>query len=91
MDTERAIPTESDLLDTIQQEAGCPYLSDLHEPQWAEAVLRAIANIAEARYPAHVWRRVGGYIMRKDCAGETVSDICEQIKAHLMQFVASRK
>ncbi len=83
MDAERKSAREGDLLDTLQQEVGCPYLSNLHEPLWAEALLRVVGGIADETYSIEQWRSAAGYITGKDYSCQTTADVKAQLYAQL--------
>ena len=83
MDAEQKSAKGNNLLDTLQREVGCPYLSNLHEPLWAEALLRVIGGIADETYSIEQWRKTTSYITGKNCSVLTAADAKEQLCVQL--------
>ena len=75
----------TDLLDELQVQAGCPYMSDLHDRRFATAILDALSRIEEGRYPAEVWKEAAAYIAGAQPEAGDAAQAREAIEAYFSQ------
>ena len=74
----------AELLDELQDQVGCAYLSNLYEQDWAEALYQAVLQTPEDAYPALQWKMAATYIMRRPCDAGNASQIREELSQYLL-------
>ena len=67
-------PKGEDLLDRIQEKAGCPYLSDLHTSAFLEEVKAAVFSIPNEEFSLWEWSEAVSYITGQPCLAKTVQE-----------------
>lgn len=75
------------LLDTMQAGVECPYLSNLRDAVWSQALMPVVGGIDAEDYSTQVWRDASEYITGLPCM-ETSP---QAVKDQLLVFLFSRR
>ncbi len=76
----------SALLEQLRIQAGCDYISDLHNADYAWKISTALESIQPSDYTLNVWNSAIEYITGKRCS-QTLS---ETAMAHLHTYFTSK-
>ena len=72
-----------DLLDDLQKQIGCPYLSSLHEPLWMQQLTDVVGGIRPDSYSDWAWRSTVEYITGAPCGAQSASEAKAELQAFL--------
>ena len=75
------------LLDVLQAGVACPYLSNLRDPVWSEALMSVVGGIDAENYSTQVWRNASEYITGFPCMESSQ----QAAKDQLLVFLFSRR
>lgn len=71
------------LLDSLQEGVACPYLSNLRDPVWSEALMSVVGGINIEDYSAQDWRNASEYITGLPCMESSPQAVKNQLQAFL--------
>ena len=75
------------LLDDMQEQLGCPYLSSLREPLWIDELAGAVGGVDTADYSIDAWRSMVEYIT----GGSSQAGTEDAAKAELLTFLNKQR
>ena len=78
---------KANLLDVLQEEVQCSYLSNLRDPIWADALFGVVGGIATDEYPAQAWQNATDYITGLSCEASSA----QEAKDSLQMFLIGRR
>lgn len=76
----------SDLLDVLQEKAGCPYLSDLRTVKFRLKALEEALSLLPESFPLRQWQEAARYLLDQE---ETLSSV-EEVRNRLRESYSRR-